>query len=55
MNVRLIKSSTLAPEQRHDEPPREVPIIDTVQSWVREFQATRANEKRLDFESIRTI
>ena len=52
MNVRLIKPSMSAPEPKRDEPPVEVPMIDTVQSWVREFQATRANRTRLDFQRI---
>jgi hypothetical protein len=51
MKVRLIKPGMSAPEQKHSEPV-EVPIIDTIQSWVHEFQATKANRARLDFERI---
>jgi hypothetical protein len=52
MKVRLIKPSISSPEQPRDEPPREVPIIDTIQSWVREFHRKRADRNRLDFEQI---
>ena len=52
MNVRLIKPGMSAPEREHDVPPREVPIADTIQSWVREFQSTRADRVRLDFKRI---
>jgi hypothetical protein len=52
MNVRLIKPVMSPPGERHEQPPVEVPIIDTIQSWVREFQSTRADRIRLDFQRI---
>jgi hypothetical protein len=52
MNVRLIKPGMPPPDEKHKQPPAEVPIIDTVRSWVREFRSTRANRARLDFERI---
>lgn len=52
MNVRLIKPGMSLPDEKHQQPPAEVPIIDTVRSWVREFQSTRADRARLDFERI---
>jgi hypothetical protein len=52
MNVRLIKPGMSPPDEKHKQPPVEVPIIDTVRSWVREFRSTRANRARLDFERI---
>ena len=52
MNVRLIKPGMSPPGEKHKQPPVEVPIIDTIQSWVREFQATRADRARLDFQRI---
>jgi hypothetical protein len=52
MNVRLIKPGASPPERKHKQPPREVPMIDTIQSWVREFQATRTDRTRLDFQRI---
>lgn len=52
MNVRLIKSGMSPPEQKDELPERQVPIIDTIQSWVREFQVTRANRIHLDFKRI---
>lgn len=52
MNVRLIKPVMSRPGEIHKQLPVEVPIIDTIQSWVREFQATRADRTRLDFQRI---
>lgn len=52
MNVRLIKPGTSSCEEEAKRPPDEVPIIDTIRSWVHEFQATRANRARLDFARI---
>ena len=55
MNVRLIKPGMSTSGVKHKEPPVEVPMIDTVRSWVREFQVTRANRVRLDFERISNL
>ena len=52
MNVRLIKPGLSDPEEKIKRPPVVVPIIDTIQSWVFEFQSTRANRARLDFERV---
>lgn len=52
MNVRLIKPGMSASEPKHAQPPREVPIIDTIQSWVREFRLVRIDRARLDFQRI---
>jgi hypothetical protein len=52
MNVRLIKPVMSPPGENHTQPPVEVPIIDTIQSWVRDFQSTKADRARLDFERI---
>ena len=52
MNVRLIKPGVAGPEQKPDQPQREVPIIDRIQSWVHEFQSTRADRVRLDLQRI---
>lgn len=52
MKVRLIKPGMLPSDEKHKQPPVEVPIIDTVRSWVREFHATRAARARLDFARI---
>jgi hypothetical protein len=52
MNVRLIKPVMSSPVENHKQLPVEVPIIDTIQSWVREFQATRADRIRLDFQRV---
>lgn len=52
MKVRLIKPGMLPPREKLTLPPVEVPIVDTVRSWVREFQSTRADRARLDFERI---
>lgn len=52
MNVRLIKPGMSLPGEQHEQAPVEVPIIDTIQSWVREFQSTRDDRIRLDFQRI---
>jgi hypothetical protein len=52
MKVRLIKLDTSAREEQAKRPPDEVPIIDTIRSWVHEFQSTKAHRARLDFERI---
>ena len=52
MQVRLIKPGMSPPVEKYKQPSVEVPITDTIQSWVREFRATRANRTRLDFERI---
>lgn len=52
MNVRLIKPGVSRPGEKHKQPPVEVPIIDTIQSWVREFQAARADRIRVDFQQV---
>jgi hypothetical protein len=52
MNVRLIKPVMSPPDEKHNQPPVEVPIIDTIRAWVREFQATRADKARRDLERI---
>jgi hypothetical protein len=54
MNVRLIKPGMSPPPEKHKQPPVEVPIIDTIRSWVRDFQSTKANRAQLDFERIST-
>ena len=55
MNVRLIKPGVSLTGEKHKQPPVEVPIIDTIQSWVREFQSTRADRTRLDFQRISNL
>ena len=52
MKLRLIKPGMSPPGEKHEQPPVEVPIIDTIRSWVREFRSTRADKDRLDFERI---
>ena len=52
MNVRLIKPGMSHPYQKNKRRPVEVPIIDTIRSWVRDFQSTKANRAQLDFERI---
>jgi len=53
MNVRLIKPGKSRLDEQQKRPSAEVPIIETIQSWVRDFQTTRADRVRLDFERIR--
>ncbi|MGH9425105.1 MAG: hypothetical protein ACRD2L_02185, partial [Terriglobia bacterium] len=52
MKVRLIKPGLSSSQEKLEQPPVEVPIMETVQSWVREFQSTRADRTRLEFERI---
>jgi hypothetical protein len=52
VNIRLIKSDT-ASEARAQQPPDEVPVIDILRGWVREFKATKAKRARLDLEQLR--
>jgi hypothetical protein len=52
MNVRLIKPVMSPADEKRKQSQGEVPIIDTIRSWVREFQSTRADRARLDFEQI---
>jgi hypothetical protein len=52
MNVRLIKPGMSSRGEKHQQPPVEVPIIETIRSWVREFQSTKASRTQLDFERI---
>jgi hypothetical protein len=52
MNIRLIKPGMSPPAEKRKQPPVEIPIIDTLRSWVHEFQSTRADRARLDFERI---
>ena len=52
MNVRLIKPGMSRPEEKPKQPAAEVPIIDTIRSWVRDFQTLKADRSRLDLEKI---
>lgn len=52
MKVRLIKPDASIRKERAKRQPVEVPIIETIRSWVREFQSSKANRARLDFERI---
>lgn len=52
MKVRLIKPDASTPEEKANRQPDEVPIIETIRSWVREFQSSKANRTRLDFKRI---
>ena len=52
MNARLIKRSALTIEKKCNRQQHEIPIIDTIQSWVREFQSTRGERVRLDLEQL---
>jgi len=52
MKLRLIKPGMSPPIENHRRRPIEVPIIDTLRSWVREFQSTKAERAQLDFQRI---
>jgi len=53
MNVRLIKPGMTRTNDKQKQPPAEVPILETLRSWVRDFQSTRTDRARLDFKRIR--
>jgi len=52
VKLRLIKPGMSPSGEKRERPPVEVPILDTIRSWVREFQSTRADKDRLDFDRI---
>jgi hypothetical protein len=52
MILRLIKPGMSTPRERPKQGPVEVPIIDTIQSWVREFRSTKAARSHSDFERV---
>jgi hypothetical protein len=52
MNVRLIKLDDSSVEEDAEQLPVEIPIIDTIRSWVTEFRAAKADNARLDFEQV---
>ena len=52
MKVRLIKPGMSRPDEKQKQPLAEVPIIETIRSWVRDFQSTRTDRARLDFERV---
>lgn len=52
MKVRLIKPDTSSQREEAERTPNEAPIIDTIRLWVLEFQTTRAERARLDFERV---
>jgi hypothetical protein len=52
MNIRLIKAGIARPDDKGKKPPAEVPIIDTIRSWVSDFQSARADRVRRDFKQI---
>jgi hypothetical protein len=55
MNIRLIKPGMSRPVEKQKQLPTEIPIIETIRSWVRDFQSTRADRARLDFKRISNL
>jgi hypothetical protein len=55
MKVRLIKPGISSPPEKQEDSPAKVPIIDTIQSWVREFRSMKAAKSLLDFKRIRNL
>jgi hypothetical protein len=53
MNVRLIKPGISSAPEKQEDSPAKVPIIDTIQSWVREFRSTKADKFLSDFKRLR--
>lgn len=52
MKLRLVKHGLSSPREKLKRPPRDVPIIDTIRSWVREFRSTKADQSHSDFERL---
>ncbi len=52
MKVRLIKPDASIREEKAKRQSVEVPVIETIRSWVREFQLSKASRARLDFERV---
>jgi hypothetical protein len=52
MKVRLIKPGVSVDKKESDRQSAEVPVIDTIRSWVREFESNKINRARLDFERL---
>jgi hypothetical protein len=52
MKVRLIKPGMSSRVANTKPPPVEIRMIDTVRSWVRDFQSTKADRTRADFKLI---
>lgn len=51
MNVRLIKPGMSRADQKAKQPV-DVPIVDTIRSWVREFQSTKSDRPLKDLQRI---
>jgi hypothetical protein len=52
MKVRLIKAGVSSPDKKDKQRSVEVPIIDTIRSWVQDFRSRKANRSRLEFRRI---
>lgn len=52
MKARLIKLGTSLPNEEAESPMVEAPMIETIRTWIREFQSTKADRVRLDFERV---
>ena len=52
MKVRLIKPGMSSPDEKNNQPLVEVPIIDTIRSWVRDFQSMKVNRALVDYKQI---
>jgi len=52
VNIRLIKPGSSKSDKKHKQVAAEGLIIETLRSWVRDFQSTKADRARLDSERI---
>jgi len=50
VNIRLIKPGSSKPDKDNKKLPAEVPLIETLRSWVRDFRSTKAVRVGLDNE-----
>lgn len=49
VKVRSVKPGVALPDKKDKQRPVDVPIIDTIRSWVEEFRLGKANGAHLDF------
>jgi hypothetical protein len=50
MKIRLVKPD-ISPPERKKQPPDEVQIVQTIQSWIQEYKSSKADKVRLDFRT----
>lgn len=52
MKVRLVKLGESPPDKKDNQRAADVPIVDTIRSWVKDFRLGKANRASVDFGRI---